>query len=400
MKVRRCTSCNKYRYIEGDGLCRSCYTGIKDRSSEYRITYDPSELLTFKKGTHQLVFGAIGSGKTVGNRIEIAEMLKKNKDVEVHIIDRLSQYQKFTEEYNGNIVKVGDNDSFNIFNYFGADNKEDFNDKVDQIYDLLIRCFDEGNIDISTTHERLVKVVVSETYKRKGITPQTSNVKKPPRFSDMVAVIDSLQSNPDSIMKKNSTRRQKKQVKSTLSDLHSKVKSIDKEFNISTSSVKNKSKNHITYYNLKDVSSGLSQIKHHTVFNEVWERARTSDKKSVLYIDGACSLIDLDKPISSLNHCFATARSKQISISLVTQRHQEFLSSNSTNGIIPNIYNIRIHRLSSNFDQVKEKFNLSDSQLSYLDKQITVPTSILRRHGNKGFDEEKISVDSSLLDDI
>lgn len=404
MNIRRCRDCNQYKYIESNGLCRSCYTGMKDRSSEYNLTYNPTDFLNFKKGSNQLVLGMIGSGKTVGNKIEIAEILRQNKDVEAYIVDPLGGYRDFTEEFDGNIIDIDDTDSFNIFNYFGADKKGDLESKTDQVYDFLTNCLYEADVSLSPIHDNLLKSVISKTYKRNGVTPETSKVRNPPVFSDMINVIKYLKSNPSTIMKKNASHSQKKRVKSSLSELQTELVGVDKKFNISTNSSNSPSSNRINYYDMEKVSSSIADIKFHSIFNEIWEQSRNSDRKSILYIDNAGYLIDLDKPIPSLKHCFATARSRDISICLSTSKTQEFLRSNATNGIIGSIYNIRIHKLKGDCDQVQVKFGLSDSQISYLKNadigSSSSPSQILRRYGNKGFNEDEITVDSSLLDDI
>lgn len=404
MKIRRCRDCNEYKYIESDGLCRSCHTGVKDRSSEYNLTYDPTDILPFSKGANQLVLGMIGSGKTVGNKIEIADILRQRDDVEVYILDPLAGYEKFTKEYDGSVIKFDDGDSFNIFNYNGANNKGDLKSKMDQIYDLVMRCFDKNDFELSKTHKRLLKVVIAETYKQNGVLPETSSVQNPPDYRDMMNIISSLQSNPEPIMKKNASQRQKKQIKSTLSDIYSKAKSIDRSFNLSVKNKVNVKSNTITYFDIGNVSSDKSSIKAHSIFNEVWERSRNSGKKTVFYIDNAQYLLELDNPIPSIQHCFSTARSHDTSICLSTSKHQEFLRSNGTNGIIGSMYNIRIHKLTGDCDQIKKKFGLSDSQISQLKNAKSGSASNtsenLRRYGNKGFKKNKISVDNSLISDI
>lgn len=392
MKIRTCTNCGEYKYIESDGLCRDCF----GRSDEYYYTYPNLEnRFSSKVGFNQVVLGMIGSGKTVGNKIEIYDIYQ-NKDVNIFVIDMLGGYHGLMTELTGSSKSVNKGDSFNIMD-IKKGRKNSIGIKIDFVSDLLSRYL---NIN-SNRKLSLLSAAIRESYKAQNIiaNPKTHN-KQSPNVSSLINILDDMRSNPSNYGRVSSRGIQKK-TQSEIDDLLGELRTVVKEFGVNGNM--NLSDNTLQYFDLSNMSPRIGSIKMESIVGQIWEFSKTTDKPTLLYIDNATYLFESKNFVEPL---FRGSRHHNLGICLSMIPIQDVLKSTEYELALDNCRYRRLHKLTGSIHKVQNAFNLSDKEVSYLrnarcgngKKSGSDVLIIDEMAGNR--DEHEIVVNDSLLDDI
>lgn len=395
MKVRRCKDCNEYKYIEGNGFCRDCYNGFK-RSSEYDISYDTRDVFDSKIGMNQFVIGDMNSGKTVGNKLEIIE-LQEDNNTRIYVVDLLGEYSDLVSEINAKEHKISKDDAFNIMKSKSSALSTAGSGKVSRVYDFLRNSYDKLDLKLGPKENQLLRIIIEKTYKRAN--SKNSKIVSSPNESDLLNTIQDIYDNPSSITRRNSTKRQTNRLQKALMSMYKKISKIINSLSLTSHS--NLSFNgNIDYFNLEESTSDHPELTMNMVFNEIWEQAIHSSKKTIIYLDNADALLRT-KELGSIARCFRHARHNKVGISITTQPNEKILKSSKVENIIASCNLVRIHRMTDT-NCLEDKIPLSDNKTSYI-KNAKVSNGesevVIGQYGN-GYSEEAIRIKDSLIKDI
>lgn len=401
MKIHRCKECNEYKYIESNGKCRDCYSNSESDRDDYNISYNPQNIIKTSR-TNQLILGMTGSGKTVGNKIEIAEMLD-NKNVDVYITDPLGSYTNFVQEYNGSVYSLGPNGCFNIFNMETLQNKNEFKNKIERIYDLICHCYREEGLRMSPKESQLIQISIEETYRDHGIDSSTvtKNPTNLPDISDLKDTIRSIRGNPSQITKHSATQNQIKKIKGAMKGIESRIENIENRFGLSNNMSSNFN-SQLTYFDLQGINSRSKGIKLHMIFNEVWEQSISSQNDTVFYIDNARYLFEAQNCMDSISKAFAQSRNYNTDICLSMTQGKKVLQNGTGRDILANTSHFRLHRQKDKW--IKNVLNISDQDASYLSKasvgSSSDPAEVLIRRAMSNDTQEQIEIKDNFLSKI
>jgi Cdc6-like AAA superfamily ATPase len=398
MKVRRCKDCNEYKYIEENGFCRDCYNGFR-RSSEYNISYDTRDVFDSRIGMNQLVVGDINSGKTVGNKLEMIE-LQEDNDTRIYVVDLLGEYSDLVSEINAKEHKISKDDAFNIMKSKSSALSTAGSGKVLRVYDFLRNSYDKLDLKLGPKENQLLRIIIEKTYKRFNSKSSTNSKGiSSPNESDLLKTIQNIYDNPSSITRRNSTKRQTNRLQQALMSMYKKISKIINSLSL-TSHLNLSFNGNVDYFNLEESASDYPELTMNMVFNEIWEQAIHSSKKTIIYLDDADALLETNE-LGSIARCFRHARHNKVGISITTPPNEKIRKSSKIQNIIASCNLVRIHRMTDT-NCLEDKIPLSDNKTSYINNaKVSNGDSevVIGKYGN-GYSEELIRIKDSLIKDI
>lgn len=398
MKIRRCKDCNKYRYIKKKGLCPKCCNNNLYRRSEFNLSYDPSKIVASTL-PNKAILGKIGSGKTVGNMVEMLKILGNSNNTKIYAVDLLGEYSNFTKTIGGEEVKIDKKDSFNIFNLKSISKSSDFDKKVKQIHDFILYSYSIVGFSIGSKEEDMLRIAIEKTYQNAGINRNGGNINNTPEFNSLLSILQKIYQNPNLI-----PNLPDKEVKNITISIHNKLDVIGNKLGLKNTIRKEYVENYFTYFNLEKLDTNYSGLKQHMIFNEVWEYARSTDDKIFLYMDNAIYMFSSQSIIDSLIQSFKYANCNDLSICLSMCGGEDVFMRGKSKNILQYIGSVRLHHQDGNNLWLKKSFDLSNDEIKYIKNANTgtrgSSSQALMVENNGKNTKEEISVQESLLDDI
>lgn len=122
------------------------------------------------------------------------------------------------------------------------------------------------------------------------------------------------------------------------------------------------------------------------LFNAIYERAKTTDKRVVLPIDEAWRLIKNSESLTWLEQGTRFSRHHDLSIQFITQTLDEFFSREDAKAIIDNCTIKLLHRLKEVTDEQAESLDLSEREVNYI-------TNATAGQSHAGYSQALLSVE-------
>lgn len=411
MKFRNCVNCGKYKYIEGNGLCRGCYN---KNTPSYSFSYDSayerlssgnSRSIRNSSDGHQLVVGGKRSGRSLANKVELYDAVK-NSNSAVYIIDQNEDYKKMMDELGGEYLTMSTYDCMNLLHVERANsNQVSLSTRIRRIIDIIRRCYSIAGLFMNKIREKVLVTVIKEAYSRNGIKLQPStHSNKSPTISDIISMLDDMRSNPSNFPKFKSYNNKKK-VRRTLKYLHLELRDIDNRVGLRDNLNRSFSKD-LMCFNISSIKSvNIRGVKIQMILNEILENAKTNNKKNLLYIDDGESLFSTSSSsLGSMEAIFKQARFENLGISLSVKDDHSLITSDTFRKVSDKIQYRRVHRLNNTTDGIQKTLQIPDKKYSKLPKLKTGSNNesevLFSESSSSRYSKELIETEDSLLSKI
>lgn len=334
---------------------------------------------SLEQGYNQITTGKIGSGKSYSNKLNMIRSYCDEDDLKIIMVDPVGVFDLVNRVLGGKKIKLGDSEEINPMRISEthtsmltkSDYIKPYNVKVSSIMDSLNILFSKRNIQLDDQSKNVLKMAIEETYNDFGISRDVqTHSKQSPTLRDLVKKVDNIINNPtdytDSDNKNHINNIQKNA--STLLLLLEKFKTEEEYGYVSSSSSFDLSDNDIAYFDLSQ-HEGSSDVGFlmNLILSEVFEEAKRTDKKVMLYLDEAHYLIDNTESLGFLNKVTERSKDIDLSINFITQTINEFFKNEETIDIVENFPIRMLHRNETDlYEETKEILNLDESHTEYI----------------------------------
>lgn len=394
VNVRTCVDCGRYKFIVQNGLCRDCYKKLF-RSSEYEITYNPSRLLS-DDINGEFVFGKIGYGKTIANKIETVEILKDNPNTDIYIIDPIGIYDEFVEEFSGNKIAHRRGDPVDPLATQIINTDERFVVKRDRIKELIINFADKLGYAMSKFERDILERAITMTFIQNGISRSSVHPTGTPSYQDLVDNVRKIQRNPEEMFNMESSN--KSEIVADIQSAYKKIRRVQIEFDLHgrSNGMKIDSNSAINYIKI-DTGGGYSGLHMMLVFSWVWQHATSGENKSVIYLDHARRMLKDIKESTLFRSDLNRSKEYGSAVSMTVSGDHFMYEKDGLYDRVDSLDITRIHKVDGDAKIVNNgRFGIKSDGVNYLEhashSDILLLDDIVTR--------ETINVDDSLLEDI
>lgn len=407
MKIKNCAKCGKYKYIESNGLCRSCHSN----SNKYNYTYtDIEKQIKNRPLYNHFITGITGSGKTVGNKIEIYEA-NKNTNTNIYVIDCKGQYQKLANKLNGKSISLSEYDNFNFMKVKKSTHgKFSLARRLESVLDLIKRCYAVAGLPLGKEKENIIHSSIKTTYADKGIKDNTkTHGNNSPTIHNLMRTLKRAQPNPRKVLNGNILKgMSKKKLSKLINRIRLDLKDMDNRIGITKSITKDFDNSDMAYFNLSRITSSyIRGLKMQMVINEIFQYAKSNSGTDTLYIDNAQNLLRCSGDyLKSLETILRHSKHENLRISISMQQDDKMILSNAGKSLISNCQFKRIHRLHRPSKPLISKLNIKNKNMNYLttadigSKSNNSSTEVLISESGGNYCQEEIQIDNNFLSEI
>ncbi len=242
---------------------------IQDNGKYYGVNAISKNILSLDrkslKAPNGFVLGTPGSGKSFSVKREIVNVLLRDEEDEVIIIDPEREYSVIGQNFSGEIIKISSDSSTNIN---PLDINENYGDDTDPIIlksEFLISLFDliiGGALGLNSTQKTIIDRVCRRTYEQMD--------KEMPTLIDFYHVLK---------------EQEEEEARQLVTDLEIYIEGSLSVFSSKTNVDISK---RLVIYDIKDLGKQLKTMGMLIVLDQVWNRITTNREKGVrtwLYID-------------------------------------------------------------------------------------------------------------------
>ncbi|MCD2203905.1 VirB4 family type IV secretion system protein [Halobacterium sp. KA-6] len=350
-------------------------------------------------GYAMFTVGDTGSGKSFSSKQNFIRSIEQSKDRIGIILEPLNNWAGVSEALDAKRITVGGTLGLNpleiretpehVQRAMGED-ASPFNEKLDDAMSFLTNFFALRGISLGDRRTTL-ELALKRAYKRNGITDDISTHDNPsPTIRDMMDVFEDMVDEPEEFVVRADEEAGKiKEDATWLLDQLRPFEESGRHGNLGQESDFDIRDEKVIYLDLAqqegsvDSSTALTM---QLLISLVYERAKTSDKEVVFYIDEARYIMQDAASLAFLETVFRHHRHHDLSIRLVTQTVDEFFEHAESEAILDQCAVKQFHRLDGMDEEWADEFGLNYAQMRFV--QDAVP-------GNEdaGFSEALVGVD-------
>ncbi|WP_135823183.1 VirB4 family type IV secretion system protein [Halostella litorea] len=350
-------------------------------------------------GYAMFTVGDTGSGKSFSSKQNFIRSIEQSKDRIGIILEPLNNWAGVAEALDAKRITVGGTLGLNpleiretpkhVQRAMGED-ASPFNEKLDDAMSFLTNFFALRGISLGDRRTTL-ELALKRAYKRNGITDDISTHDNPsPTIRDMMDVFEDMVDEPEEFVVRADEEAGKiKEDATWLLDQLRPFEESGRHGNLGQESDFDIRDEKVIYLDLAqqegsvDSSTALTM---QLLISLVYERAKTSDKEVVFYIDEARYIMQDAASLAFLETVFRHHRHHDLSIRLVTQTVDEFFEHAESEAILDQCAVKQFHRLDGMDEEWADEFGLNYAQMRFV--QDAVP-------GNEdaGFSEALVGVD-------
>jgi len=350
-------------------------------------------------GYAMFTVGDTGSGKSFSSKQNFIRSIEQSKDRIGIILEPLNNWAGVAEALDAKRITVGGTLGLNpleiretpehVQRAMGED-ASPFNEKLDDAMSFLTNFFALRGISLGDRRTTL-ELALKRAYKRNGITDDISTHDNPsPTIRDMMDVFEDMVDEPEEFVVRSDEEAGKiKEDATWLLDQLRPFEDDGRHANLGQESDFDIRDEKVIYLDLAqqegsvDSSTALTM---QLLISLVYERAKTSEKEVVFYIDEARYIMQDAASLAFLETVFRHHRHHDLSIRLVTQTVDEFFEHAESEAILDQCAVKQFHRLDGMDEEWADEFGLNYAQMRFV--QDAVP-------GNEdaGFSEALVGVD-------
>ncbi|MEY8445729.1 DUF87 domain-containing protein [Enterococcus ratti] len=299
------------------------------------------------KAPNGFVLGTPGSGKSFSVKREIVNVLLRDAEDEVIIIDPEREYSVIGKNFNGEIIRISSDSSTTIN---PMDINENYGDDTDPVVlksEFLISLFDliiGGALGLSSTQKTLIDRVCRRTYETVG--------NKMPTFVDFYQILK---------------EQEEEEAKQLVMDLEIYIEGSLSVFSSETNVDITK---RLVIYDIKDLGKQLKTMGMLIVLDQVWNRITTNRERGVrtwLYIDEMQLLFTNEYSENYFFELWSRARKWGAIPTGITQNVETLLLSDLARRMLSNSdFVMMLNQAKSDRSQLVRLFDISEEQEKFV----------------------------------
>lgn len=299
------------------------------------------------KAPNGFVLGTPGSGKSFSVKREIVNVLLRDADDEVIIIDPEREYSVIGQNFNGEIIKIS-SDSATTIN--PMDINENYGDDTDPVVlksEFLISLFDliiGGALGLSSTQKTLIDRVCRRTYETLG--------RQTPTLIDFYTILK---------------EQEEEEARQLVMDLEIYIEGSLSVFSAKTNVDITK---RLVIYDIKDLGKQLKTMGMLIVLDQVWNRITTNRERGVrtwLYIDEMQLLFTNEYSENYFFELWSRARKWGAIPTGITQNVETLLLSDLARRMLSNSdFVMMLNQAKSDRTQLVRLFDISEEQEKFV----------------------------------
>lgn len=303
------------------------------------------------KAPNGFVLGTPGSGKSFSVKREIVNVLLRDDEDEVIIIDPEREYTVIAKNFKGEIIKISSDSKTHIN---PLDINEYYGDDVDPILmksEFLISLFDliiGGTVGLSSSQKTLIDRVCRHLYEKF----HNENIKRQPTLLDFYEVLK---------------KQQEEDAKLLVMDLEIYIEGSLSVFSNETNVDINK---RLIVYDIKDLGKQLKMMGMLIVLDQVWNRITENRSKGIrtwLYIDEMQLLFTNDYAANYFFELWSRARKWGAIPTGITQNVETLLLSDLARRMLSNSdFVMMLNQAKSDRTQLVRLFDISEEQEKFM----------------------------------
>ena len=324
---------------------------------------------------HFFVLGISGAGKSYAAKFLLMQHLLA-QNAKIYILDPNSEYSDIVARLGGgNIVLSKDSDSIiNLFDLAG----EDFGGKML----TLISVFDIITGGLTESQKGVLNEALVRVYREKGIeaTDPRSWTRKPPKFSDLQRVLES--------MARKIRRRVFSHEERSVEVLLNRVKMYSKNgfFGFLDKETKVDMTKRLMDFDLSELAPQVKQLVMFSVLELISREIKRDKSPKVVLIDEGWSLLRSKEAESYILEFVKTSRKFNASIGFITQEIEDLLRSEGGKSILNTTSTkILLRQNSSNLDLISKTLALNDRERDFLLRAEKGHGLLITEHGRYEF---------------
>ena len=330
-----------------------------------------------ENGSNQFTVGKIGSGKSFSTKLNVLRTMASRDDVITYMIDPLGGFDNINDALQGKHIVIGGNNTVNPMDLRVSRNESAVKAGVDpyamkkrnlmDFFDMFFAQRGEGMDGARGVLEQAIE----KTYSDAGITRDPETHSRPsPNLKHLIAVLEEMVENPEAFAYA--------EAESHIEDIRSGASKLLISFqpfkkggeleNLAGESELDIRDENAVYFDLRqNEATGNSGLMMQVLFSEIYERAKSTDKKVMLVIDEAHYLTKDARSLDFLSQAVRHSRHYDLSINFITQTIDEFFSHEKAKTIVENCSIKLFQKLDTDIpDDIATTLGLNESEQQYI----------------------------------
>jgi hypothetical protein len=348
----------------------------------YALNESPLILDRFARETGycMMVIGKLGAGKSFSTKLQLVRRAMYDADTLIVMLDPLAGFGGLNDLLGGERVTVGGTRAFNPLELTpvpgdvleSVPDLDPWAEQISWVMTFFGTFFDQVAANPLGDRTQTLRRAVQEAYNRNGITrdPATHD-RESPTVLDVIEVLESMVEDPAAFGY--ATEAEQEHVRSHAEsllielrpsfrpggDLAHLARATEFEFD-----------SDVIYLDLhqEEGTRGRSQtsLMMQVLFNAVYERAKSTDKRVVFVIDEAHYLMHDSTSLSFLETAVRHSRHYDLSLQFISQTGGEFALTPEARTIANLCSMTMIHRVDEEAGKLAEWFGLSDREVDWV----------------------------------
>jgi|GEM_PF-489576 len=296
-----------------------------------------------------IILATSGSGKSYFTKLLLSRQFMNGCDV--IIIDPQGEYLAITEHYTGECITLSKNSEtiINPLDLMG----HDYMEKRLSLMDLFKIIID----DLNELQKSILDKAIDMTYENCGITKDDYNSHEPPTMSDLLATLAEFE------------KKAVHQEKVTYRALINRIQMYTKRgvFGFLDRQTKINFDNNFVCFNIGSMPKQVKPVVMYLVLDFVFMRMKGSNRRKLLVIDEAWSLLQTAEESSYLFEIVKTCRKYNLGLLMITQDVADLVSSKAGHAVLANTsYTFLLRQKPAVIHNVSSTFNLSQAEKEFL----------------------------------
>lgn len=296
-----------------------------------------------------IVLATSGSGKSYFTKLLLSRQYMNGCDV--IIIDPQGEYLAITEHYKGETITISKNSKtiINPLDLMG----HDYLEKRLSLMDLFQIMFG----DINELQKAILDRAIDMTYNNRGITRDDYESHVPPTMGELYNMLKKL--DKDAVQ----------QEKVTYRALMNRIYMYTKEgvFGFLDRQTKINFDNNFVCFNIGNMPKQVKPVVMYLVLDYVFMRMKNSNKRKLLVVDEAWSMLQTAEESSYIFEIVKTCRKYNLGLMMITQDVADLVASKAGHAVLANTsYTFLLRQKPAVIHNVSKTFNLSQTEKEFI----------------------------------
>lgn len=352
-------------------------------------------------GYNQLTIGTIGAGKSFSTKLQILRTYAAYDDVIVFILDPLQGYRNIVQHLDGEHVLVGGDQGLNPLeirapedpNELDAD-ADPLGQKMESVLNFFRTFLELNDKQLNNDEFEAISFAVHQAYRNQGITPDPATHNNPsPTVQDVRDILADMAENPAEFAETDSEKEVdlwRNRASSALAKLQ-EFKEGRELHHLARETELNIFDDDVVYLDLsRQEGTGGLGLMMQVLFEQVYQRAKETDKKVLFCIDEAHYIMKDSESLDFLVQAIRHSRHYDLGVNFITQTAREFLVNDKAETIADNCIIKLFHKTEGLDAEAGYELGLDDPTIQYVRQA---------KEGSKerGYSEALLGVDGNFM---